>query len=191
MRSKLLDPSFFSLYITYVLSKGLVEIFTGDGKGKTSAALGIALRALGQGLKILIVYFMKGASPLSEMEVLSQNPDVTILRSGEKNFVNPKAIVQADKDEAQKALNFTRQAMLSKKYDIIILDEINVASAWGLIDLNEVQELIKSKPEKIELILTGRYADDSLIALADLVTHMTKVKHPYDQGILARKGIDY
>ena len=191
MESNFLDPSFFSLYITCVLSKGLVEIFTGDGKGKTSAALGIALRALGQGFKVFIVYFMKGASPLSEIEALSQNPDVTILRSGGKNFVNPKTIAQADKDEARKALNFTRQAMLSKKYDIIILDEINVASAWGLIDLNEVQELIKNKPREIELVLTGRYADDSLIALADLVTHMTKVKHPYDQGISARKGIDY
>jgi cob(I)alamin adenosyltransferase len=171
--------------------KGLVEVFTGDGKGKTSAALGVALRALGHDLKIFIVFFMKGGFPYGEQKTLSQLPKVTFVRFGPETFVDPNNVTRADKEEAKKALNAARKAILSNDYDIVILDEINVAAAWKLIDVDEVIKLIQEKPEKLELILTGRYADDKIIDLADLVTNMTKVKHPYDRGILARKGIDY
>jgi len=168
-----------------------VEVFTGDGKGKTSAALGIALRALGHGLRVCIVYFMKGDFPYGEQKVLSQLQNMTFIKFGQLSFVDPNNIKEEEKEEARKALDTARKAMLSNDYDVVILDEVNVAAAWKLIDLNEVIKLTQEKPEKVELILTGRYADDKLIELADLVTNMTKVKHPYDKGILSREGIDY
>ena len=168
-----------------------MEVFTGDGKGKTSAALGIALRALGHGLRVCIVYFMKGDFPYGEQKVLSQLQNMTFIKFGQLSFVDPNNIKEEEKEEARKALDTARKAMLSNDYDVVILDEVNVAAAWKLIDLNEVIKLTQEKPEKVELILTGRYADDKLIELADLVTNMTKVKHPYDKGILSREGIDY
>ncbi len=174
-----------------VLSKGLVEVFTGDGKGKTSAALGIALRASGHDLKVFIVYFMKGNFPYGEQKVLPQLSNVTFAKFGQLSFVDPNNVKEEEKIEAKKALDTAKKAMLSNNYDVIILDEINVAVTWKLIDLNEVINLIQEKPEKVELILTGRYADEKLIAAADLVTNMTKIKHPYDEGILSREGIDY
>ena len=168
-----------------------MEIFTGDGKGKTSAALGIALRALGYDLRVFIVYFMKGDFPYGEQKVLSQLQNVTFAKFGQLSFVDPNNIKEEEKEEARKALDTARKAMLSNDYDVVILDEVNVAAAWGLVDLKEVIKMIQEKPEKVELILTGRYADDKLIELADLVTNMTKVKHPYDKGILSREGVDY
>jgi cob(I)alamin adenosyltransferase len=172
-------------------TRGLVEIFTGDGKGKTSAALGVTLRALGQGLRANIVYFMKGDFPYGEQNILSQLPNVTFANFGFQDFVDPDNVKPEEKEEAGKALGAARKAMLSLKYDVVILDEVNVAVAWKLIDVDDVIKLINDKPQNVELILTGRYADTRLIELADLVTDMVKVKHPYDKGILARKGIDY
>lgn len=169
----------------------MVEIFTGDGKGKTSAALGIAIRALGHNLRVLLVYFMKGGFPYGEQKILAQLQNVTFAKFGQLSFVDPNNIKEEEKEEARKALDTARKAMLGNDYDVVILDEVNVAAAWGLVDLKEVIKLIQEKPEKVELILTGRYADDKLIELADLVTNMTKVKHPYDKGILSREGIDY
>lgn len=172
-------------------TKGLVEVFTGDGKGKTSAALGIALRALGHGLRVHIVYFMKGDFPYGEQKILSELPNVTFARFGYETFVDPANVKQEEKEEAKQALEAARKAMCSLEYDIIVLDEINVAVAWNLVDIDQVIKLIGDKPERVELILTGRYADSRLIELADLVTDMVKVKHPYDKGTLSRKGIDY
>jgi cob(I)alamin adenosyltransferase len=172
-------------------TRGLVEIFTGDGKGKTSAALGVALRALGHSLCVYIVFFMKGDFPYGERKILSKVSNCTVERFGFQEFVDPANIKPKEKKAAAKALEAGRKAMLSRKYDVVILDEINVAVAWKLINVNDVIKLIHDKPEKVELILTGRYADPKLIKLADLVTDMVKVKHPYDKGILSRKGIDY
>lgn len=171
--------------------KGLVEIFTGDGKGKTSAALGIVLRALGHGLRVYIVFFMKGPFPYGEQKTLSKLPNVTFDRFGFETFCDPANVKPAEKEQAQKALAAGREAMLSGKYDVVILDEVNVATAWKLIDIEEVIRLVKDRPDNVELILTGRHADPRLIELAGLVTHMAKVKHPYDQGVLSRKGLDY
>ena len=172
-------------------STGLVEVFTGDGKGKTTAALGVALRASGRSLKVFIVYFMKGNFPYGEQEALSQLTNIKFAKFGQLNFVDPRNVTQAEKNEAKRALEMAKRVILGNNYDVVILDEINVAVAWKLIDIDEVIKLICEKPSKVELILTGRYADDRLIDLADLVTNMTKVKHPYDKGILSRKGIDY
>lgn len=171
--------------------KGMVEIFTGDGKGKTTAALGVALRASGHGLKVFIVYFMKGGFPYGEQKVLSRLPGISFAKFGLESFVDPNNVTEAEKEQARKALQKAKEVIFSNEYDIVVLDEINLAAAWKLVDIDEVIKLIKGKPEKVELILSGRNADDRLVELADLVTEMTKVKHPYDKGILARKGIDY
>jgi cob(I)alamin adenosyltransferase len=169
----------------------MVEIFTGNGKGKTSAALGVALRALGHNLQVYLIYFMKGNYPYGEQKILAQLPNVTIAKFGQETFVDPANIKPEEKAQAKEALETARQAIGSGKYDLIILDEINVTVAWKLIEVDEVVELIQQLPEKTELILTGRYAHPKLVSLADLVTEMVEVKHPYQKGVLSRKGFDY
>jgi len=169
----------------------MVEVFTGDGKGKTSAALGMVLRALGHGLRVYIVFFMKGSFPYGEQKTLSQLTNVTFKKFGFETFCDPANVKPEEKEQAQDALSAAREAMLSGDYDMVILDEVNVAAGWKLIDISQVVQLIKDKPENVELILTGRHADPRIMELADVVTIMTKVKHPYDKGILSRKGFDY
>ena len=173
------------------LGRGLVQIFTGDGKGKTSAALGTVLRALGHGLKVYVVFFMKGDYPYGEVSTLSQLPNVDTARFGFRTFCDPANVKPEEKEQARRALAAAREAMLSGNYDLVVLDEVNIAVAWKLVELDEVIRLIKDKPSKVELILTGRHADTRLIQLADLVTEMLKIKHPYDEGIKARRGIEY
>ncbi len=171
--------------------KGLVQIFTGDGKGKTSTALGVVLRASGHGLRVFIVTFMKGDYPYGEWNTLAKLPNVNITRFGLKTFTDPANIKPEERKQAKQALSVVRTAMLSGNYDLVVLDEVNIAVAWKLVKLDEVVRLIRDKPPNVELILTGRHADKKLIELADLVTEMVKVKHPYDKGIMARQGIDY
>ena len=173
------------------LKRGLVQIFTGEGKGKTSAALGIVLRALGHGLRVCIVVFMKGDYPYSEWKFLAKVPDVRIARFGFRTFTDPKAVKPEEIEQAKQALAFARETVLSGNYDLLVLDEVNVAVAWKLVELDEVVKFIQDKPSNVELILTGRRADTKLVQLADLVTECLKIKHPYDKGIMARPGIDY
>ncbi|MFC2025066.1 cob(I)yrinic acid a,c-diamide adenosyltransferase [Chloroflexota bacterium] len=173
------------------LKEGLVQIFTGDGKGKTSAALGVVLRALGQGLRVCIIVFMKGDYPYGEWEALSKLPNVKITRFGFRTFTNPANVKPEEMEQAKKALATAREATFSGNYDLIVLDEVNVAVAWKLVELDEVVKLIHDKPQNVELILTGRHAGTKLVELGDLVTECLKIKHPYDKGITSRKGIDY
>ena len=170
---------------------GLVEIFTGDGKGKTSAALGVALRALGHNLRVHIIFFMKGGYPYSERQILAQLPNISFSSFGQDYFIDPDNIKPEEKEQARKGLKKAHEVIHSGNYDVVILDEINVAVVWELLEVSEVLKLIKNKPKNVELILTGRYADPRLIDSADLVTEMVKVKHPYEKGIKARGGIDY
>ena len=172
-------------------TRGLVQIFTGEGKGKTTAALGAVIRALGHGLRVFVVYFMKGDYPYGERNILSTLPNVTIASFGSLEFVAPVNVKPEEKEQARQALAATREAMLSGNYDLIVLDEINLAVAWKLVELDEVVRLITDKPQNVELILTGRQADTKLVQLADLVTEMLKIKHPYDNGLASRKGIEY
>ncbi len=181
-------PSFLS---SEPFKKGIVQIFTGDGKGKTSAALGIVLRALGQGLRAYIIYFMKGDYPYGERQILSQLPNVKFASFGSLGFIGPAKVKPEAIEQAKQALAVAREAMLSGNYELVVLDEVNVAVSWKLVELDEVVRLIKDKPPNVELILTGRQADTRLVELADLVTECLKIKHPYDKGIMARKGIDY
>lgn len=171
--------------------KGLVQIFTGNGKGKTTAALGTILRAAGHGLKVFIVFFMKGDYEYGEFNTLPKLPNIEIFKSGFRQFTDPLNIKPEEKEQAKSALAAARKAILSGSYDLVVLDEVNVALEYNLIELDEVVKLIEDKPPRVELILTGRYADNGLIEMADLVTEMVKVKHPFDKGIKARKGIEY
>jgi len=171
--------------------KGLVEVFTGNGRGKTSAAMGVVLRALGHDLKICIIFFMKGKFPYGEQKTLAKFPNVNFTVFGSLDFVDPRNVREEDKKEARKALQAGREAMLSGKYDLVVLDEINVAAAWGLIGVEDIIKLIEDKPEQVELILTGRYADPRIVKQADLVTEMVAIKHPFDEGVKARAGLDY
>ena len=171
--------------------KGLVQVFTGNGKGKTTAALGTILRAAGHGLRVFIVFFMKGNYGYGEFSTLSNLPNVDMTSFGFRRLVDPNNIKPEEIEQARLALATAREAILGGNYDLVVLDEVNVALGFNLIELDEVVELIKAKPTNVELILTGRYAEAKLIEMADLVTEMTKVKHPFDKGIKARKGIEY
>ena len=169
----------------------MVQVFTGNGKGKTTAALGTILRASGHGLRIFIVFFMKGDYEYGEYRTLSKLPNVDTASFGFRSLTDPANIKPEEIEQAELALAAAREAILSGNYDLVVLDEVNVALGFNLIELDEVVKLIRDKPPALELILTGRYADDKLIELADLVTEMVKVKHPFDKGIKARKGIEY
>jgi cob(I)alamin adenosyltransferase len=172
--------------------KGLVQVFTGSGKGKTTAALGTVLRAAGHGLKIFIVFFIKGSYPHGEFSTLSRLPGVKVASFGLRQFIyKNNEINPAEKAQAAAALAAAREAVTGGEYDLVVLDEVNVALYFNLIELEDVLQLIKDKPSYVELILTGRNADARLIEAADLVTEMVKIKHPYDKGIKARKGIEF
>ena len=172
------------------LEKGFVHIYTGSGKGKTTTALGLGLRAVGAGLKVHIIQFMKGRR-YSEIDAVKNLPNFKISQYGRDEFVNKEKPEKIDIDLAQKGLAYAKDVIKSGKYDVVILDEINVAVDYKLIPLEEVLNLIKEKPEKLELVLTGRYAHPELIKISDLVTEMLEIKHPYQKGINCRKGIDF
>ena len=148
-------------------------------------------RAAGHGLKVFLVSFMKGEYAYGEYNTLSKIPNVEVSLFGFRHLINPSNVKPEEKEQASMALAKAREAVCSGKYDLVVLDEINVALGYNLIEIDEVIRLIKDKPSNVDLILTGRYADNRLIELADLVTEMVKVKHPFDKGIKARKGIEY
>lgn len=172
------------------LEKGLVHVYTGNGKGKTTAAIGQGMRAIGAGLKVYMIQFMKGY-PYSEMEALKKIENFILTQFGRAEFVNKKNPAEIDIQYAQQALNHAEKIIKSNKYHVVILDEINVAMDYKLIDIKKVLKLMKEKPKNMELILTGRYAPKEILKNADLVTEMTEIKHPYKKGVQCRKGIDY
>ena len=173
------------------IKKGYVHIYTGNGKGKTTAALGQALRAAGSGLTTFIVMFMKDFS-YGEIQMIKYLSDwIKLEQYGNDAFVFRKQLPDnEDKKAARLALKRAREAMLSTKYDIVILDEVCVAIHFGLLKTEDVLSLIDEKPEPIEPILTGRYCPPELIENADLVTEMQEIKHYYQKGVAARKGIE-
>lgn len=173
------------------LKKGLVQVYTGNGKGKTTAAFGLALRAIGRGLKVFVVQFIKGGFDYGELYVVGKLPNLELKAFGRGKFVMQKPASEEDVRLAGKAFDLAKKVVNSGEYDVVVLDEINVAVHLGLIDVKEVVELVKRKPEHVELVLTGRYAPSKIIDLADLVTEMREVKHPYQKSIAARKGIEF
>jgi cob(I)alamin adenosyltransferase len=174
------------------LEKGLTQVYTGNGKGKTSAALGLAIRAIGWGFKAHMIQFIKGGDfKHGELQIIKQLPNFKTKSFGRGRYITEDPPLEEDIKSAKEALNFARKIINSGEYDIVILDEINVALHLKLIKTNKVIELIENKPKHVELILTGRYAPSEIIDAADLVTEMKEVKHPYAQGTLGRKGIEY
>ncbi len=173
------------------LEKGFVQVYTGNGKGKTSAAFGLALRAIGRGLNVYIIQFIKGGFDYGESYVINKLPNLTLKAFGRGKFVTEKPPKKEDVKLAQEAFALAEEIIKQGKHDIVILDEINVALDLNLIEIERVLELIKKKPEHMELVLTGRYAPQEIIEKANLVTKMKEVKHPYNKGCKARKGIEY
>jgi cob(I)alamin adenosyltransferase len=173
------------------LERGLVQVYTGDGKGKTTAALGLALRAAGHGLQVVIVQFMKGWPGYGELRAIEWLPTVTIHPFGRSGWVHPAHPEAEDVERAAKALAFAREIVSGSQADIVVLDEVNVALDYRLLVLEDVLALLDERPDKVELVLTGRNAHPEIIQRADLVTEMSAIKHPYDHGIGARQGIEF
>ncbi|MDY6931236.1 MAG: cob(I)yrinic acid a,c-diamide adenosyltransferase [Halobacteriota archaeon] len=173
------------------IRQGKVHTYTGNGKGKTTAALGLAFRAVGQGLNVHMLQFMKGDGEGGEIAQAKKIPNFTITQFGRPGFVDRFNPDELDIEIARKGLKYACDLAKSSECDVLILDEIIVAVAWNLIGLNEVLDLIKDRSESVELVLTGRCASEEIIDLSDYVTEMKEIKHPYRDGIKARAGIEY
>lgn len=169
---------------------GLIQVYTGDGKGKTTAAIGQAVRAVGQGARVVMIQFMKGRE-YGELKALEKVDNFEIHQFGRDEFVDKANPEQRDIDYAQKGLEKAREILEHGGCDLLILDEINVAVDFNLLKIEDVLELIVHKPKQVEMILTGRNAPQEFEKVAHLVTEMREIKHPYQQGIEMRKGIDY
>lgn len=174
--------------------KGLVIVHTGNGKGKTTAALGMGLRAWGQGFRVLVLQFIKGNWKYGELTAAEKLGPNFVLRQMGEGFVNKSRNDDNAADHqgaADDALQTAKKEILSEKWDLIILDEINYAIQFGLIPLDKVLELLEVKPPLLHLVLTGRNAAPAIIDRADLVTEMKEIKHPYKKGIKAQQGIEF
>lgn len=177
------------------MKRGLVQIYTGEGKGKTTAAIGQAIRARGRGLRILFVQFLKGREGSGEISLL-EDVGIKVICKGEKDrWLFPDRLKEDEKKKIR--LEWTRfldeisHQVREQKYDLVVLDEINVALYYKLIDKNKLIDFIKRKPASLEVILTGRHASAELIELAQLVSEIKSVKHPFDAGVKGRRGIEY
>jgi len=171
--------------------KGTVQIYTGDGKGKTTAALGLILRTVGHNGKAALVQFMKGWDYYGETIALERLPEVTHIRTGRADFVNRDDPDPIDMEEAARGLKAAVEVTLSGDFDLVVLDEINVAMDYALISTRDVLALIDRKPEHVEIVLTGRNAPSQLMERADLITEMVEHRHHYRKGVSARKGVEY
>jgi cob(I)alamin adenosyltransferase len=173
----------------HLTNKGFVQLYFGNGKGKTTAAMGLALRAAGCGLQVYIAQFVKGLK-YSELISLSKLRDnITVKQYGRGCFIKREA-TKKDVDAALKGLAEVKKIVASGKYDVVILDEITIAEYFKLLSVEDILDLIALKPQNMELILTGRKADSRIIEAADLVTEMVEIKHYYNKGIEAREGIE-
>lgn len=168
---------------------GYIHVYTGNGKGKTTAAFGLALRAACANKKVFIGQFIKGME-YSELKVPQFIPNIKIEQFGRNCFIFNKP-TQEDINAAQKGLERIKEILKNKEYDIVILDEINVAIYYKLVTVKDVLDILNLRDDKVEIILTGRYAPEKFIEIADLVTEMKEIKHYYQKGVKARKGIEF
>lgn len=178
----------------FLLTKGLVIVYTGKGKGKTTAALGMALRAVGYDHKVCMIQFIKGSWHYGEMtssKRLEPEFELTAIGKGFVGIIDDKSPIDDHKKIAQEALKVAQEKINSKMYNIVILDEINYAINLGLVSLKDVMDVISNRPDDVNLVLTGNHAKDEIIEKADLVTEMREIKHPFKSGIKAKKGIDF
>jgi cob(I)alamin adenosyltransferase len=174
--------------------KGLVIVYTGNGKGKTTAALGMALRAIGYDHKVCMLQFIKGSWHYGEMDSskkLEPNFELIAVGKGFVGILDDNSPREEHEKYAAEAVRICREKIFSEKYDVIILDEVNYAITLGLIDVQKIIKIIKEKPSELDLVLTGRDVKEEIVELADLVTEMKEIKHPFKSGIKAKKGIDF
>lgn len=169
--------------------KGYIHVYTGNGKGKTTASFGLALRAAGAGLKVYIAQFVKGMEYSELKSIRRFNNLITLKKYGRSCFIK-RDPEQEDIDLAQSGLEEIKEIVASRKYDVVILDEVTIAISYSLIDEDELIKLMDDKPEELELVITGRYASPNIIEMADLVTEMREIKHYYTKGVKARVGIE-
>lgn len=175
---------------------GYIQVYTGNGKGKTTASLGLAMRALGRNWKVLLIMFTKGGNDYGELKSFSNLSDniknnLKIVQAGLDRIVYSDNQSEADVLEIKKGWELAKKAIENDEFQLIILDEINIAIDMGILDIDEVLEVLKSKPEDMEIVLTGRNAHQKIIDIAHLVSKIEPVKHYWDTGIVARKGIEY
>lgn len=170
-------------------TKGYIHLYTGNGKGKTTAAIGLAVRSAGAGKKVFIAQFVKGMH-YAELDSLKRFPEIEIKQFGLDCFIKQNP-TEKDIEAARAGLNEVTAAIGNNSYNIVILDEICIALFYNLFGVDEVLSLLKNKPEQMEIVLTGRYAPNELIEISDLVTEMKEIKHYYTSGIQARKGIEF
>jgi cob(I)alamin adenosyltransferase len=177
-----------------MIDKGLIIIYYGNGKGKTTAALGVALRAIGYNHNVCMIQFIKGEWDYGELyssNKLKPNFELIVTGKGFIGIIDDDHLIEEHIQSSKNALKIAREKIGSNKYNIIILDEINYALKLNLITENEVIDLLDSKPKELNIIMTGNYLSDKILEIADLVTEMKEVKHPYKKGIKAKKGIDF
>ncbi|MFQ5497842.1 MAG: cob(I)yrinic acid a,c-diamide adenosyltransferase [Nitrosopumilus sp.] len=177
-----------------IMSVGLTIVYTGKGKGKTTAALGLALRASGYEKKICMIQFIKGSWHYGEMDSskkLEPEFEMVAIGKGFVGIIDDNSPKEDHEKIAKEAIKISNEKIQSGEYDIVILDEINYAVNLNLISVDDVLQLIKSKPDQVDLVLTGNYAKERVIEVADLVTEMREIKHPFQRGIKAKKGIDF
>ncbi len=172
---------------------GYVVVLTGDGKGKTTSALGMAVRAVGRGLRVMMLQFLKGTWTYGELETAKRlAPDFTIRPLGEGFVhVNPESPDSKDVACAERAWEVCKETLFSGDYDMVIFDELNTTISYGLLPVDEVIAVLKERPPKVHVVITGRGAHSKMVEYADLVTEMKEIKHPYQSGVTARKGIEY
>ena len=175
---------------------GYIQVYTGDGKGKTTASLGLAMRALGRSWKVLIIMFTKGGNDYGELnsfrnlsDEISEN--LTIVQAGADRIVYQNNKSELDLSEIKKGWELAKKAIRNDEYNLIILDEANIAIDLGFIDIDEIVSVLKNKPEEMEIVLTGRNAKPEIVEIAHLVSEINPVKHYWDTGVVARKGIEY
>jgi cob(I)alamin adenosyltransferase len=172
------------------MTQRCVQVYTGDGKGKTTAAFGLVVRASGHGMKSYVAQFMKGQN-YGELQALENDPHITIEQFGDKQCIRRDQVTEEHRVQARAGLTKAREAMLAGSYNIIVLDEINVAVWFGLLAVQDLLDLLDDRPDSVELVFTGRRAPEQLVERAHLVTEMKPVKHYYDEGLVARPGIEY
>lgn len=176
------------------IERGMVHVYTGDGKGKTTAALGLALRALGWDFRVSMIQFIKGYSEIGEIKFAENHPNNRfIIRQfaiDVSRAIDERKLL-ARREEAAQAMAYAEEIVRSGEFDLVILDELSVAIHYGLIDLARVLKLIEEKPIPVELVITGRNAPRELIKAADYATEMLMLQHPFEKGVQARRGVDY
>ena len=173
------------------IGPGYIHVYTGSGKGKTTASLGLALRAVGRGLHVLVIQFLKGSEMTGERRAAGRlSPDLEIRPRGRDGFLRPEDRLETDGIQALEALEEASREILGGTWNIVVLDEVNTACSLGLIPAESLVELMKRKPEGVELVLTGRGAPEEVLEAADLVTEMREIKHYYGKGVRGREGIE-